>query len=142
MNRARVFAIGVLSIVLSGCVLVVGTDNDKKAKANSDAATEIVKIKVAASTLSADMAKCPEGTTTVTEDVSRENGKTVATIVCTKTAAKDSASTSDSNAEILQALVLARTKLASDTNLPIASRQRAIEALDEQIARLKVYDKK
>lgn len=142
MSRIRVFAVGALSIVLSGCVLVVGTDDDKKAKANTDATTEIVRVKVAASTLSDDMAKCPEGTKTVTEDVSRENGKTVATIVCAKAAAQDPASTSDANAELLQTLVLARTKLASDTSLPIASRQRTIEALDEQIARLKIYDKK
>lgn len=41
-----------------------------------------------------------------------------------------------SDAELLQALVLARAKLATDANLPDATRQRVLETLDEQIARL------
>lgn len=41
-----------------------------------------------------------------------------------------------SDAELLQALVLARSKLATDANLPDATRQRVLETLDEQIARL------
>ena len=41
-----------------------------------------------------------------------------------------------SDAELLQALVLARAKLAMDANLPDATRQRVLETLDEQIARL------
>lgn len=41
-----------------------------------------------------------------------------------------------SDAELLRALVLARSKLAMDANLPDATRQRVIETLDEQIARL------
>ena len=46
-----------------------------------------------------------------------------------------------SDAELLQALVLARAKLATDANLPDATRQRVLEALDEQIARLTVSKK-
>jgi hypothetical protein len=41
-----------------------------------------------------------------------------------------------SDAELLRALVLARSKLAMDANLPDATRQRVLETLDEQIARL------
>lgn len=46
-----------------------------------------------------------------------------------------------SDAELLQALVLARSKLATDANLPDATRQRLLETLDEQIARLTVSKK-
>lgn len=46
-----------------------------------------------------------------------------------------------SDAELLQALVLARAKLAMDANLPDATRQRVLETLDEQIARLTVSKK-
>lgn len=46
-----------------------------------------------------------------------------------------------SDAELLQALVLARAKLATDANLPDATRQRVLETLDEQIARLTVSKK-
>jgi hypothetical protein len=46
-----------------------------------------------------------------------------------------------SDAELLQALVLARSKLAMDANLPDATRQRVLETLDEQIARLTVNKK-
>ena len=46
-----------------------------------------------------------------------------------------------SDAELLQALVLARSKLAMDVNLPDATRQRILETLDEQIARLTVSKK-
>lgn len=46
-----------------------------------------------------------------------------------------------SDAELLQALVLARSKLAMDANLPDATRQRVLETLDEQIARLTVNRK-
>lgn len=46
-----------------------------------------------------------------------------------------------SDAELLQALVLARSKLATDANLPDATRQRILETLDEQIKRLTVSKK-
>jgi hypothetical protein len=41
-----------------------------------------------------------------------------------------------SEAELLQALSLARAKLAADVNMPDANRQRVLETLDKEIARL------
>ena len=142
MTTLRIFAIGMLSIALSGCVLVVGTDRDEETKANDGKVTKNVRVKVAATTLDGEMVKCPEGTTTVTEDVSQENGKTMTTLVCTKTGVKTSVNKSDSKAELLQALVTARSELASDTNLSAPSRQRLLDALDEQISQLTVKDQK
>lgn len=142
MTTLRIFAIGMLSIALSGCVLVVGTDRDEETKANDGKVTKNVRVKVAATTLDGEMVKCPEGTTTVTEDVSQENGKTMTTLVCTKTGVKTSVDKSSSKAELLQALVTARSKLASDTSLSAPSRQRLLDALDEQISQLVVNDHK
>jgi hypothetical protein len=142
MTTLRIFAIGMLSIALSGCVLVVATDRDEETKANDGEVTKNVRVKVAATTLDGEMTKCPAGTTTVTEDVSQENGKTMTTLVCTKTGVKTSVDKSSSKAELLQALVTARSKLASDTNLSAPSRQRVLDALDEQISQLAVKDQK
>lgn len=58
-----------------------------------------------------------------------------------KTTTKIVAIGEKSDAELLQALVLARAKLATDANLPDATRQRVLETLDEQIARLTVSKK-
>jgi hypothetical protein len=41
-----------------------------------------------------------------------------------------------SDAELLQALILARAKLAADVNTPDANRQRVLETLDKEITRL------
>ena len=139
MTTLRIFAIGMLSIALSGCVLAIGTDRYEEAKANNGEVTKTVRVKVAATTLDGEIAKCPEGTITVTEDVSQENGKTMTTLVCTKTGVKTSVDKSGSKAELLQALVTARSKLASDTNLSAASRQRVLDALDEQISQLTAH---
>ena len=141
MTTLRIFAIGVLSIALSGCVLVVGTDRDEGATASDSGITKTVRVKVAATTLASEMTKCPEGTSTVTEDVSQKNGKTMTTLVCTKTGITTSATRPEEDAELLQALITARSKLASDTQLSAASRQRALDALNEQITRLTVKDK-
>lgn len=46
-----------------------------------------------------------------------------------------------SDAELLQALVLARAKLAADVNMPDANRQRVLETLDKEIARLSAVKK-
>jgi hypothetical protein len=59
-----------------------------------------------------------------------------------KTGVKTSVDKSGSKAELLQALVTARSKLASDTNLSAPSRQRVLDALDEQISHLTVKDQK
>jgi len=142
MTTLRIFAIGMLSIALSGCVLVVGTDRDEEAKGSDSGITKTVRVKVAATTLASEMTQCPEGTTTVTEDVSQENGKTMTTLVCTKTGITTSVTKPESDAQLLQALITARTKLASDTTLSAVSRQRVLDALDEQITRLTIEDKK
>jgi hypothetical protein len=141
MTTLRIFAIGVLSIALSGCVLVVGTDRDEGAKASDSGITKTVRVKVAATTLASEMTKCPEGTSMVTEDVSQKNGKTMTTLVCTKTGITTSATRPEEDAELLQALITARSKLASDIQLSAASRQRALDALNEQITRLTIKDK-
>lgn len=119
MSTFRTFAVGLTAILLSGCVLVVGANRDEDKKT-----------------------ECPEGTTTITANVSQQEGKAVKTLICTKTLVKSSSTPSVTDVELLQSLMLARTRLAADTSLNEPSRQRILEALDEQIARLTVTGKK
>lgn len=142
MFTFRTFAVGLSAILLSGCVLVVGADRDEDKKNDKVVSAKVVRLDAAGTPLSVEKTECPEGTTTITANVSQQEGKAVKTLICTKTLVKSSSTPSVTDVELLQSLMLARTKLAADTSLNEPSRQRILEALDEQIARLTVTGKK